>query len=536
MTEIYVKEIFKQKCPNDALESYLVHDSFTNHEDTKIACKTSSKINTNSFSQHTTLSHNSLKRSDFPSDFAFGVATSAPQIEGSTKSGGKGESVWDYLVEKNPEKIDDRGTLKAIDSYRRYKEDVILLKKLGVNDYRFSISWNRILPNGSLSGGVNQEGINHYNSLIDELITNGIAPFVTLFHFDLPQSLQEKYGGPLSRAFIDDFRDYSNVCFESFGDRVKNWITINEPLIIARFGHDIGFAPPCRCSDRKQCSEGNSATEPYIVTHNLLLAHATAVKLYRNKYQPKQAGQIGLSLVAQFYEPYSDSVEDRMAAKRAMDFDLGWYMEPLVFGKYPESMKQIVNQRLPTFSIEEEKLVHRSFDFIGINYYTSRYAKNIPIDLEAPPFSSVADRFIIELVSKNESLIGPKDGGSSYIYVYPVGLEKILVWMHKLYRRPVIYITENGISEKRNDSLPLNVSLKDPYRISFVLQHLYRIKEAIQLGVNVKGYFYWNAFDDFEWREGFNPRFGFYSVDYKRNLTRVPKLSAKWFRGFLQDN
>ncbi|XP_044477546.1 beta-glucosidase 24-like [Mangifera indica] len=477
-----------------------------------------------------------LKRSEFASDFAFGVATSAPQIEGSTKSGGKGQSVWDYFVEKNPEKIDDRGTLDAIDSYRRYKEDVKMLKELGVNYYRFSISWPRILPNGSLSGGVNQEGIDHYNSLINELITNGITPFVTLFHFDLPQSLQEKYGGPLSRSFIDDFSDYSDVCFKAFGDRIKNWITINEPLIIARFGHDIGFAPPCRCSDRKLCSQGNSTTEPYIVSHNLLLAHATAVKLYRNKYQPTQLGQIGISLVAQYYEPYSSSVDDTAAAKRAMDFELGWYMEPLVFGEYPKIMEKIVNQRLPSFSIEEKILMKRSFDFIGINYYTSRYAKNIPIDFQAPPISSIDDRFVTELVANNVSLIGPKAEGSTYIYVYPVGLEKILVWMHKVYRRPVIYITENGIPEKRNDSLPLNVSLEDSFRISFVRQHLHWTKKAIQLGVNVKGYFYWNAFDDFEWREGFNPRFGLYYVDYIRNLTRLPKLSATWFRGFLQGN
>ncbi|XP_031271279.1 beta-glucosidase 24-like [Pistacia vera] len=477
-----------------------------------------------------------LKRSDFATDFAFGVATAAAQIEGSAKIGGRGPSVWDHLVEKHPEKIPDGSTLDAIDSYRRYKEDVKMIEELGVNNYRFSISWTRILPNGSLSGGVNQEGINHYNSLIDELIKNGITPFVTMFHFDSPQSLQEKYGGPLSRTFVDDFRDYSEICFKTFGDRVKNWITINEPLVIAKFGHDLGITPPCRCSDRKLCSEGNSATEPYIVTHNLLLAHATAVKLYRNKYQTKQLGKIGLSLVGQYYEPYSDSEDDKLAAKRAMDFDLGWYMEPLVFGEYPQIMKQIVKQRLPSFSIEEKKLVKGSFDFIGVNYYTTRYAKNIPIDFQAPPISAIADRFTTESTSKNGSFIGPKAEGSIFIYIYPVGLEKILVFMHENYQKPIIYITENGVAEKRNDSLPLTVSLNDPFRISFIRQHLYRINKAIQRGVNVKGYFHWTAADDIEWLEGSIPRFGLYFVDYKSNLTRIPKLSAKWFQGFLQGN
>ncbi|KAJ0031479.1 hypothetical protein Pint_14011 [Pistacia integerrima] len=428
-----------------------------------------------------------LKRSDFATDFAFGVATAAAQIEGSAKVGGRGPSVWDHLVEKHPEKIPDGSTLDAIDSYRRYKEDVKMIEELGVNNYRFSISWTRILPSKYF--------------------------FIKL-----------------------QFWDYSEICFKTFGDRVKNWITINEPLVIAKFGHDLGITPPCRCSDRKLCSEGNSATEPYIVTHNLLLAHATAVELYRNKYQTKQLGKIGLSLVGQYYEPYSDSEDDKLAAKRAMDFDLGWYMEPLVFGEYPQIMKQIVKQRLPSFSIEEKKLVKGSFDFIGVNYYTTRYAKNIPIDFQAPPISAIADRFTTESTSKNGSFIGPKAEGSIFIYIYPVGLEKILVFMHENYQKPIIYITENGVAEKRNDSLPLTVSLKDPFRISFIRQHLYRINKAMQRGVNVKGYFHWTAADDIEWGEGSIPRFGLYFVDYKSNLTRIPKLSAKWFQGFLQGN
>ncbi|KAJ7945731.1 putative Beta-glucosidase [Quillaja saponaria] len=300
----------------------------------------------------TTAKELKIKRSDFPKDFAFGVATAAAQIEGAANEGGRGPSIWDNFVQRFPEKINDRSRISpSVDHYNRYKEDVKTIKNLGVDYYRFSISWTRILPKGSLSGGVNQEGIDHYNSLINELIQHGIKPFVTLFHFDSPQVLQEKNGGPLNRSFVDDFKDYSEICFKTFGDRVKNWITINEPFIIAGMGYDLGVAAPGRCSKPfGPCPEGNSATEPYIVSHNLILAHAAVVNLYREKYLGKQGGEIGISHEGQYVEPYSESPEDKAAATRALDFNLGWYMEPLVYGDYPKIMKDLVKDRLPSFT------------------------------------------------------------------------------------------------------------------------------------------------------------------------------------------
>ncbi|KAK2648252.1 hypothetical protein Ddye_015741 [Dipteronia dyeriana] len=474
-----------------------------------------------------------IRRCDFASDFLFGASSAATQIEGSAKDGGRGPSIWDAFVQKYPGGIRD-GSNKAIDSYRRYKEDLKLLKDLGVDSYRFSISWTRILPNGSLSGGVNQEGIYHYNSLINELIKYGIKPFVTILHFDSPQALEKKYGGPLSRSFVDDFKDYTEILFRTFGDRVKNWITINEPLIVAKYGYDLGFPPQVRCTDRKTCKAGNSSTEPYIVAHNLLLAHATAFRLYTEKFQKKQGGQIGLTLLGQYYEPYSESSDDKAAAKRAMDFELGWFAEPLVYGDYPRIMREIVKDRLPTLSAEEKKLIKGSFDFIGINYYTSRYAKNIPIDLRATPISFSADESVNITADKNGVLMGPRAEGTRFIYIYPQGLQKILEFIKKEYQNPTIYITENGVTEKRNDSLPVNVALKDQHRINYVVQHLYRIRKAIENGVNVKGYFYWSIFDDFEWIDGYLARFGLYYIDYKNNLTRIPKNSIRWYKGFLK--
>ncbi|KAK8586459.1 hypothetical protein V6N13_010051 [Hibiscus sabdariffa] len=411
------------------------------------------------------------------------------QIEGSASFEGKGPSVWDEFERKFPWKIADNSTLDvSIDSYKRYKEDALVLRDLGVDAYRFSIPWTRILPNGTLSGGINQEGIDHYNTLIDELIKIGVKPFVTLLHFDLPQALEDKYGTYLNRSIVEDFKNYAEICFKAYGDRVKHWITINEPFIVAKYGYTAGNAPPGRCSDRRECAFGNSATEPYIAIHNLLLAHATAAKLYKDKYQAEQGGVIGMSNVAQYYEPYSYTLADRKAARRAMEFDLGWFMEPLVRGQYPPIMQKLVKDRLPVFTEEDKELIKGSFDFIGLNYYTSRYSKNIPTYPRGAPLSLFTD--------------------------------------------PRVNIT--GVSQKRNNIIPIDQVLSDEHRIEYVQKHLQRISKAIDNGVNVKGYFYWSLFDDFEWGEGYETQYGLYYIDFNDNLKRIPRKSARWYQDFIK--
>ncbi|KAL5543971.1 hypothetical protein UlMin_007755 [Ulmus minor] len=417
-----------------------------------------------------------IKRSDFPSDFVFGVGTSAVQ------------------------------------------EDVKHVKNLGVDSYRFSISWSRILPNGSLSGGINQEGVDHYNSLINQLIENGIKPFVSLLHFDLPQALQDKYGGYMSPSLLKDFKDYSEFCFRTFGDRVKHWITINEPLVIAVFGYEIGLAPPGRCSlPNFTCSSGgNSSTEPYIVAHNLILAHAASVRIYKMKFQATQKGEIGISLNTKYFEPFSDSLEDKAAVQRLMDFNLGWFMEPLVFGDYPKSMRDLVKERLPTFSRKQRRMLRGSSDFFGLNYYTSSYARN-------------------RLASSTHDMHHAVDSlASENMGIFPEDLQRLLEFMKQKYQNPKIYITENGINEKRDDKRGLDELLNDSHRINYVLRHLHFVHKAIENDVNVKGYFYWAAFDDFEWGLGFEHRFGLYFIDFNDNFKRIPKLSAKWFNSFLK--
>ncbi|KAM1736950.1 hypothetical protein ACFX12_015243 [Malus domestica] len=501
----------------------------------------------NSSSAAPTLELN-IYRADFPVDFFIGVGTSAAQTEGAVEEEGRSPSVWDHRAKILPGAIrDSKKFSKAIDGYRRYMEDIQLVKELGVNSYRFSISWSRILPKGSISGGVNQLGVDHYNRLINELIRNGIEPFVTIYHFDLPQVLQEKYGGLMNHMFVKDFSDYAELCFKLFGDRVRHWFTINEPNVLAQYGYEIGIAPPGRCSlPQGRCGlgspprcmvpvgpcnfGGNSSTEPYIAAHHIILAHATAVKLYKERYQVEQNGEIGIVLATKYFKPYSNSQEDQAAAKRLFDFYLGWFMGPLVFGKYPQSMKELVKERLPTFSAEEKSLVKGNLGFVGLNYYESVHAKYRP----PPPAENLSysfDSWAEETAFLNEIC--------AYIFLvvqsenhWPQGLQKLMNYVKNEYRSPQIYISENGYGNPRNDRLPLDEQAKDPNRISYIARHLYWLNKAMKNGANVKGYFCWALFDDFEWGIGLSQQVGLYYVDFDDNYKRYPKQSAKWFRDF----
>ncbi|XP_050256644.1 beta-glucosidase 13-like [Quercus robur] len=461
-----------------------------------------------------------VKRKDFPFDFMFGASTSALQTEGAGDEGGRGPSTWDRFIQDG---VGERDI--AVDSYNRYKEDVQLLKKMGVDAYRFSIAWPRILPKGTVSGGVNQEGIDFYNNFINELLQNGITPFVTLFHFDLPQALQDEYDGFLNRRIVDDFKNYSDLCFQTFGDRVKHWTTINEPQVFGQYGYKMGSSNP----------NPNPATDPYLATHHIILAHAAAAKLYKEKYQATQGGEIGISLVCQWFEPETRYHYDKDAADRAVDFLMGWYMDPLVYGDYPFVMKALVRNALPKFSEEEKELVKGAYDFIGVNYYTSRYASTLPIDADDSPQSHDQYQYVDLKVDRNGKPIGELAEGSDAIYIYPEGLKEILVHLKKDYQNPKIYITENGVPSKRDDTIPVEKALEDDYRIEHILGHLYAVREGMKKGANVKGFFIWALMDNMEMGSGYNVRFGLNYVDYLDNLNRHPKKSAKWLRSFLKE-
>ncbi|WJX71788.1 Beta-glucosidase 12 [Trifolium repens] len=477
----------------------------------------------------------SLNRSSFPDDFIFGSASSAYQYEGAVNVGGRGPSIWDTFSHNYPGKIKDKSNGDiADDGYHRYKEDIEIMKDINMDAYRFSISWSRILPKGKLGGGVNKEGIKYYNNVINELLDKGLQPFITLFHWDLPQTLEEEYGGFLSPNIVNDFRDYAELCFKEFGDRVKHWITLNEPWSFAVHAYAEGTFAPGRCSpwQNLNCTGGDSAIEPYIVAHNQLLAHASAVNIYKTKYQPFQKGKIGITLVCHWMIPLYDTKLDHDATQRYIDFQFGWFMDPLTIGDYPSSMRSLVGSRLPKFTTYQVKLIKGSFDFIGLNYYTTNYTTNAPESSEAKS-SYITDSLVIVTNERNGIPIGPT-ASSTWLSIYPKGIYDLLLYTKIKYNNPLIYITENGMDEFDDPTLPLEEALEDTQRIDYHYDHLYYLQNAIQDGANVKGYFAWSSIDNFEWILGYTSRFGLFFVDYNNSLKRYPKKSAIWFRNFLQ--
>ncbi|KAL5726971.1 hypothetical protein ACHQM5_000211 [Ranunculus cassubicifolius] len=476
-------------------------------------------------------------RHSFGSDFVFGTASSAYQFEGAYNEDGKGASIWDTFTHEHPDRIADgsNGDV-AIDQYHRYKEDIKLMKDMGMDAYRFSISWSRVLPNGKLSGGVNKEGLNYYHRLIDEIISKNMKPFVTIFHWDVPQHLDFEYGGFLSKKIVPHFQDYAELLFQNFGKRVKHWITLNEPWTFSNYGYCLGLHAPGRCSyPDGNCTYGDSSREPYIVTHHQLLAHAAAVDVYRRKYKD-QNGVIGMTNICNWMIPYSDSKNDRDAARRALDFMCGWFMDPITYGDYPPSMR--LNARyLPYFSDDDKKLLKGSYDFIGLNYYTTNWAKDIPHKGWDTKGSYTTDSGA-ELTKKN-GLIFWRDKlltVSSWLYVYPEGLKELLVYIKQHYRDPTIYITENGVAEPYTNATTssLTAALEDEFRKKYHCHHLQLLQDAIQYYcVDVRGYFAWAFSDNMEWNAGYTVGFGLNYVDFN-TLQRYHKRSAIWFKDFLK--
>ncbi|KAI5599505.1 hypothetical protein BDE02_02G200600 [Populus trichocarpa] len=476
-----------------------------------------------------------LSRNSFPDGFVFGSSSSAYQFEGETNRRGKGPNIWDTFIEEHPERISDHSNAKvAVDFYNRYKEDVQRMRGMGMDAFRFSISWSRVLPHGRLSAGINEEGIQFYNNLIDELIKNGIQPYVTLFHWDTPQAIEDKYGGFLSPNILNDFRDFVELCFQRFGDRVKHWITLNEPFMFSVNGYDTGTFAPGRISTLENYPgqpKISGATEVYIVTHHLLLAHATAVKVYKEKYQTCQGGKIGITLVSHWFEPYSTSESDRMATERSLDFMLGWYMDPLTKGDYPQNMHDYVGGRLPRFSEEESKMLRGSYDFIGVNYYTTYYAQNVE-DVNYKTIGFMEDARVNWPGERNGIPIGPQ-AGSSWLYIYPEGIRHLLNYIKDAYENPTIYITENGVDDVNSSSL--EEALNDAIREQYYKDIFHNVLKSINgHGVDVKGFFAWSFLDDFEWGSGYSSRFGLFYIDYENNLKRYAKNSVKWFKQFLK--
>ncbi|KAJ4817237.1 beta glucosidase 11 [Rhynchospora pubera] len=462
-------------------------------------------------------------RSDFPSDFVFGSATSAYQVEGAAHEDFRSDSIWDNYTHSRMVPGKSTGDVAA-DGYHKYKEDVKLMADMGLEAYRFSISWSRLIF--VETGEINPKGVEYYNNLINELLNQGIQVHVMLYQLDLPQSLEDKYHGWLSPKIIDDFTAYADVCFREFGDRVKYWSTMAQPNILSIAGYDQGSWPPSHCSNPFgviHCTIGNSAVEPYIVMHNLLLAHASVYNLYHTKYYELQKGKVGINVYTLGLRPFSDSAADEKAVRRFRDFFIGWILDPLAFGEYPSIMKKIVGSRLPSFTKGQSKMLKGSFDFIGLNHYITLYVMDDSNNTNSVPRDYTADIMVRTSGSKNETPHIQLTTVLRNVVPDPDGLQYILNYLKEDYNNPPIYVQENG------RGLAWNSSLEDTERIKYVSNFIRGTLHAIRNGVDVRGYFLWSFIDLYEFLGGYETTYGLFRVDFdSEEKTRRPKLSAHW--------
>lgn len=440
-------------------------------------------------------------------DINIGVGTSAYQIEGAWNVNYKSKSIWDTFVHSTGKIYNDDTGDDACEHYYKYKDDIKLLNDLGIKNYRFSISWPRILPNGDLSF-LNQEGLNFYNNLIDELIKNNITPYVTMFHWDLPQALQDKYRGMYSDRFVKDFVNYADILFGNFGDRVKYWITLNEPLTVINLGFTSGVHAPGIKSDN----------DGYIVAHNQLLAHAHVYNLYHTKYKD-QLGKISIALNCDWMEPASQSPEDKAAAQRGLLWNMGLFADPIFYGDYPEEVKNRVTERLPKFNESEKNFIKGSIDFFSLNHYTGNLISNNP-NLENCYTLSCDPRIQYSRIPNTLPTM------SSWQYIYPDGIYNMLGWIKERYNLTdmEVIISENGVSTDN--------SLEDITRIDFITNYYSKVNKAKQdFVINITTYFIWSFMDNFEWAMGYKERYGIVYVDFNsENKTRILKNSAQFVK------
>ncbi|CAG9857450.1 unnamed protein product [Phyllotreta striolata] len=468
------------------------------------------------------LADDDINNTTFPEHFFFGTATSAYQIEGAWNSYGKGENIWDRFTHLNNSPIPDKATADvACDSYHRYKQDVQMLKAIGSQVYRLSISWSRILPNG-FPDDINQEGVDYYKQLFAELKANGIVPYVTIFHFDTPQPLED-LGGWTNSSMAKWFGDYARIVYSLFGDDVKHWMTVNEPKQTCHLGYGTGEFPP---------GVQSPGVKEYACVKNTVVAHAVAWRIYHKEFRKKQKGQVGIVIDSQWYEPANSSnPSDQRASQMGLNFAYGLYAHPLVYGDYPPMVKNVVRRRslmqgyrqsrLPDFSSKEKSLIKGAYDFLGLNYYSALMVRMDPHpDPDAKGYDGDSE---IQTYYNGtwESTDKEKEK------IVPWGIRKLLYWMKETLKDPKIVITENGLPD-------LGADLNDTLRIKYIKLHLSNVKDSIDKdGVNVRGYIHWTLMDNFELRAGYKLKFGLFKVDFD-TLDRTPKASAEYFRKIVE--
>jgi beta-glucosidase len=431
----------------------------------------------------------------FPQDFLWGAATASYQIEGAAHEDGRGESIWDRFS-ATPGKVrnGDTGAI-ACDFYHRFREDVGLMRELGLGAFRFSIAWPRVLPEGR--GRVNAAGLDFYDRLVDELLANGIEPFATLFHWDSPQALEDE-GGWTARSTAEAFVEYTEAVVDRLGDRVRHWMTHNEPWVFAWIGHSWGKHAPGRTSE----------ADAVAVAHHLLLSHGWAVEAIRRAAPDAQVG-IALNLAHSY--PASDTPEDEAAAWQVDGAGNRWFLDPIYRGSYPADLLER-NEIVAPFVLDGDfDAIAAPIDFLGVNNYF---------------------RFVVSATDNGPKLVGTPGAPQTDMgwEVYPEGLRRLLVRISQEYQPPAIYITENGAAF--GDVRGHDGHVHDPERTDYLRTHIGAVADAVMEGAPVRGYFVWSMLDNFEWAEGYSKRFGIVYIDYP-TLERVPKDSFYWYRDFI---
>jgi beta-glucosidase len=434
----------------------------------------------------------------FPTDFVWGAATAAYQVEGAAHEDGRGESIWDRFCATPGKVRNGESGAVACDFYHRYPEDIALMRDLGLDAFRFSIAWPRILPEGR--GRVAQSGLDFYDRLVDELLANGIQPFPTLYHWDLPQLLEDAGGWP-ERATAEAFVEYVETVAARLGDRVSRWITHNEPWVVAWLGHGLGVHAPGRTSSQDALS----------AAHHVLLSHGWATEALRRE---SPGSEVGIALALTHAYPASDSEGDRLAAWWADGSFNRWYLDPLHGRGYPEDMVEHFAPEGPPVRDGDLDAIAAPLDFLGVNYYFRQLVQENPdggrpILVRDPDWSFTAMGW----------------------EVYPNGLRDLLTRLRDDYEPRALYIFENGAAY--DDLRGHDGEVNDPERQAYLDEHLAAVGRAIEGGVPVRGYFVWSLLDNFEWAEGFWKRFGIVYVDYP-TLERIPKGSFYWYRAFIE--
>ncbi len=434
----------------------------------------------------------------FPDDFLWGAATSSYQIEGAAQEDGRGECIWTRFSHTPGNTYNgDTGDV-ACDHYHRYRQDVALMADLGLQAYRFSISWPRVIPLGT--GATNPAGLDFYDRLVDELLAHNIQPFATLYHWDLPQALQDR-GGWENPDSIAWFTDYAALMAERLGDRVRHWITHNEPWVVAFVGHYFGRHAPGK----------RNLAAAYRVAHHVLLSHGAAVPAIR---QAAPGVQVGITLDLVDFQPASASTDDMAAAHREDGFKNRWFLDAVFKGRYPDDMVTRLGETLEGLDLTAVQRAAVPIDFLGINYYS----RNV---IAASPHGLLNSQHV-HVDGRSHTAMGWE--------VYPDGLRNVLVRVTREYVPPALYVTENGAAY--DDPPPVNGVVEDPQRQAYLAGHVQACAEAIAQGAPLRGYFAWSLMDNFEWAEGYRMRFGLVYVDFATQ-ERIPKRSALYYRDLI---